>query len=294
MAETLLQLGWSDAADAVHVRSGARVLRSEAALLDLSLAPGVVAVLDCAHPARVRVTLSEPNATAQAAPLPLAVLCTEPGMSPRHAVMTDGRIRSVTRLLEGATGFPPALRIATPDGGRAAGSLRPGDTVLTRDNGFQPVLWTGRVRITPDRYGALFPVAAMRILANGAGPGQPATEIALPPRHRVLVADSRAALHFEEREVLVAAQDLTVLGSAVPGPGQTLDLVQILLPRHQVILAEGLWCETLQATPERLTLLPPLARRQVLSHVRDAAEQGDGSARLMLTRAEVGLLRVGI
>jgi hypothetical protein len=43
--------------------------------------------------------------------------------------------------------FTAACRIATGEGPLAAGWLRPGDLVLTRDSGLQPVVWVGRCQV---------------------------------------------------------------------------------------------------------------------------------------------------
>lgn len=292
MSGPILHLGWSGTGGPVRVQSGAHVLQANGDEVVLRLEGTAPAVLVVEDVRALQVLHVDPPIDPSAPLRPLALIAPAADQAPRHAVMSDGRLRSSARLFEGLAGFLPDTKIATPEGGKLAGLLKPGDPILTRDAGVQPVLWSGRLRVQPKAFGALFPVAPICIPASGLGPGQPSEPLAVPPHQRVLLAENTAALHFEEREVLVAAADLVLLNRARSGEGAALDLIQILLPAHQIILAGGMWCETLQATPERLSMFPAADRRTVLSLAKAQADP-IGAARLMLTRAEAALLRVG-
>ncbi|MCP1170321.1 Hint domain-containing protein, partial [Limimaricola sp. ASW11-118] len=54
--------------------------------------------------------------------------------------MGGKRIETNARIGADRAGLPAGTRIATPLGERAVETLRPGDLVLTRDHGFQPLL----------------------------------------------------------------------------------------------------------------------------------------------------------
>ena len=292
MAGPILHMGWTGADTSVRVLSGGRLVSADQGRLQISLdgdAPARLQVDDIRHLQRAQI---DPAPVSQDPLRPLALVTALGNSAPSHAILSDGRIRSAGRLLDGMTGFLPETRLATSDGARSADSLRPGDSLLTRDAGFQPILWVGRIRIiAADAYGGLLSADTVRVRPGGLGPGQPSNPIDLPPGHRALLAENTAALHFEEREVLVAARDLPFLERGATGPALETDLVQVLLPDHQVVLAEGAWCETLQATPERLCLFAPDARREVLSLIRDRDGASSDAARLMLTLSEAALLR---
>ena len=137
--------------------------------------------------------------------------------------------------------FTAGTRIATPDGPRAVEDLRPGDLVLTQDEGPQPLRWTGRRRVAAE--GAMAPVriAAGRFGAHGA--------LSVSPQHRVVVRDARAELLFDAPEVLVAAKDLIDGRLVTRAPGGFVEYIHLLFDRHQVIFAEGLATESFLPGP---------------------------------------------
>lgn len=92
-------------------------------------------------------------------------------------------------------------RIATPKGARRIESLRPGDRVLTRDHGLQPILW--RVSRNPS-FNDAASTRPVRIRAGAFGAGQPARGLSLSPQHRVLMHDATAG-----RTGFLAARPLT-------------------------------------------------------------------------------------
>ena len=72
------------------------------------------------------------------------------------------------------------------------------------------------------------------------------------PNHRVLVANDKTALYFEEREVLVAAKHLTGLeGVDIVDVSETT-YIHVMFDQHEVILSDGAWTESFQ--PGDMTL----------------------------------------
>ncbi|WP_126976479.1 Hint domain-containing protein [Frigidibacter oleivorans] len=137
--------------------------------------------------------------------------------------------------------FTAGTLIRVPGGERPVEALRPGDLVLTRDDGPQPLRWIGRRRVAAE--GDLAPV---HIAAGTFGPHR---DLTVSPLHRILLRDARAQLLFGEDEVLVAARDL-VDGRAVRRlPGGTVDYVHLLFDRHQIVLSEGLPSESFLPGP---------------------------------------------
>lgn len=133
--------------------------------------------------------------------------------------------------------FTAGTRIATPGGLVPVETLRPGDLVLTLDDGPRPLRWVGRRRVLAA--GALAPV---RI---GAGALGPHGRLVVSPQHRILIRDRRAELLFGEAEVLVAAKDLVNGRCIVQRPGGEVEYLHLLLDRHAVLFAEGLAAESL-------------------------------------------------
>ncbi len=132
--------------------------------------------------------------------------------------------------------FVAGCRIATPEGLRPVEALQPGDLVLTRDEGAQPIRWIGRRQVAAE--GAFAPIAfdAGALGEHGA--------LRLSPEHRVMVQSAMAEVLFGEPEVLVAAKHLVNDRTIRRETGGAVDYLHLMFDRHQVIWAEGLATES--------------------------------------------------
>jgi len=137
--------------------------------------------------------------------------------------------------------FVAGTGILTPDGEVPVESLRPGDLVMTHDDGPQPVRWVGQRRVKAE--GALAPII---IRAGTFGDHR---TLKVSPQHRVMIRDSLAELLFGEREVLIAAKDLVNDRSVRIKQGGEVDYVHLLFDRHQVIWSSGLATESFLPGP---------------------------------------------
>ena len=142
--------------------------------------------------------------------------------------------------------FTPGTLIATPDGERPVEDLRAGDRVLTRDNGIQEICWVGSRGMTGAELTANTHLKPVHIAKGALGAGLPERDMWLSPNHRVLVANDKTALYFEESEVLVAAKHLTALeGISIASPRWTT-YIHIMFEQHEVVLSNGAWTESFQ------------------------------------------------
>jgi hypothetical protein len=132
------------------------------------------------------------------------------------------------------TCFAAGTRIATPRGDVAVEDLRSGDLVQVLLGGTaQPVVWVGRRNL--DCRGHPTPSQAwpIRIRAGAFGTGRPYRDLWLSPDHAVYVND-----------VLVPAKRL-VNGSTIEQiEVDAIDYYHVELPRHDVLLANGLAAES--------------------------------------------------
>lgn len=152
--------------------------------------------------------------------------------------------------------FVAGTMIETPEGEVAVESLLPGDLVLTKDHGAQPVRWVGSRRVAAT--GALAPIR----IAEGAFGAHRA--LMLSPQHRVLVRDALAELLFGDTEVLVAAKDLVNDGTVRQIEGGEVEYVHILFDQHQVVYSEGLATESYLPGPHTTGGFAP----EVLDEIR--------------------------
>lgn len=190
--------------------------------------------------------------------------------------------------------FTPGTRIRCADGDRRIEDLRPGDRVLTRDGGEQPLLWSGLRRISGARLRAMPAIRPVRLRAGALGVDVPDGDLLLSPGHRVLVQGGAADELFGTSEVLVAALDLVddrhVLRDHTL---RETAYIHLLFDRHEVIWANNVACESFHPAEADLAGLDP-DQRGTLEAVRpgllDAPGHYGGFARRTLSAAEAAVL----
>jgi hypothetical protein len=186
--------------------------------------------------------------------------------------------------------FTPGTLIDTARGKVKVEDLAPGDQVLTRDHGYQPLAWVGRRDLTAAELAACPAAAPVRIAAGALGAGLPERDLVVSPRHRMLITGARAELMFGERELLVCAADLLGL------PGVTQDLagdvsyIHVMCDTHQIIRAEGSWTESFQPAAAVIGALDAATRDELLglfpALVTEAGQRAFAAARPVLSGAE--------
>ncbi|MBE2275670.1 MAG: Hint domain-containing protein [Rhodobacteraceae bacterium] len=194
--------------------------------------------------------------------------------------------------------FATGARILTPHGPVHIEDLQEGDLVQTRDNGPQPVLWTGSRRLSGARLYALPHLRPVRFRAGALGLDRPDADLLVSPRHRMLVRGEAARLLFNSDEVLVEAEQL------VDDQSITIDLTltevtyhHLLLENHEILFANGLEAESFHPAATALDLIEATDRARLLALMPelalDPARYG-GFARRSLTASEAAILRHGI
>lgn len=160
--------------------------------------------------------------------------------------------------------FSAGTRIDTPDGPRPVEDLRPGDLVLTLDDGPQSVRWVGRRTVTRQelqRDPRLWPVT---IAAGAFGPMQPEREMAVSRQHRILLTGWHCELHFAEPEILVPAHKLVNGDTVRLQPEGDITYVHFLCDRHQIVFAEGLAAESFYPSCHSMQGVEAEARAELL------------------------------
>jgi len=129
--------------------------------------------------------------------------------------------------------FATGTRIMTADGPVAVEHLSLGTLIPTVHGPPQPIIWIGRRRIDLRRHGKPLSVQPVRIRAGGFGRGCPERDLVLSPDH---------ALFLEE--VLIPVRCLADGESIRQENQEAVTYWHVELPRHAVILAEGLKVES--------------------------------------------------
>ncbi|WP_052265269.1 Hint domain-containing protein [Ruegeria sp. ANG-R] len=168
-----------------------------------------------------------------------------------YSVSTDPTPGSVPCLTAGTL-------VSTDLGPVPVENLKPGQLIALARGGTAPLLQimhrsldTRELRRNPK----LFPV---RICAGALGQGLPRRDLLVSRQHRMLVSSEIVKRMFDRSEVLVAAIRLTELpGIYVDDTVDSISYFHLVLPAHEVIIAEGAPTETLLTGEEALKSLPP-------------------------------------
>lgn len=196
----------------------------------------------------------------------------KPGETSFSYEVSDEAGNTDTGLVQGnvVPCFVAGTRIATPTGPRPVEDLRPGDMVLTLDHAAQPVRWAGSVVAAGS--GTTAPI----LIPAGAFGSHDA--VWLSPQHRVCLAGWGAELVTSAPQILVRARHLVAAGIACCRDTGPVHYVHVMFDRHEVIAANGLWCESYRPGPaslaghsravqdELFALFPDLARDRAAGH----------------------------
>ncbi|WP_281856643.1 Hint domain-containing protein [Litoreibacter halocynthiae] len=173
------------------------------------------------------------------------------------------------------SGFGGGTLIATDDGYVPMDWLRPGDQLLTYNDGFQKVRWIGRDCLVEQPQNT----AAVRLPAGEAVEKPNAQGTLLAARHRVLLTGWQVELHFGMGTILAEAHDFGFpLDHFSPTAPERMACSLVLLDRPQIILANGYWVESLQLTSATKACLTETATSKIgelgldpAHHIRPAA-----------------------
>ncbi len=206
----------------------------------------------------------------------------------------DGSTTSFQNIEKIIPCFTPGTLIETRRGPVAVEDLAPGDRVLTRDNGYQPIRWIGQRTLGPADLVLRPQLQPVRIARGALSANEPEADLIVSPQHRMLLSGSRAELFFGEPEVLAAALHM------VGRPGITrltcarVTYLHLLFDSHEIIRANGAWTESYQPGKATLGALSDPQRKEILDIFPELAEveaeNGWAAARLSLKAHEVRLM----
>lgn len=190
--------------------------------------------------------------------------------------------------------FTPGTKIATPQGERLVETLKAGDRIITRDNGFQDIKWIGSTRVDAQRLAGSPHLRPVLIRQCALGNDLPERDMMVSPNHRVLITGDKTALYFEESEVLVAAKHLTGLPGIDIVDVAEITYIHFMFDQHEVVLSDGAWTESFQPGDHSLAGIDADQRREIIELFPELdTTAGLGSyaaARRSLKRYEAQLL----
>ena len=123
--------------------------------------------------------------------------------------------------------------------------IAPGDLVLTRDHGYQPVRWAGRKSHECSDRTAPVQIESGTFGLHG--------KLVVSPQHRILIEGPKTELLFATPEVLVSAIHLIGHAGVRRWPkDRTVTYVHLLFDQHEVLRSNGIWSESYLPGPQTM------------------------------------------
>lgn len=173
-------------------------------------------------------------------------------MAPRveYALIKVDEAPVATRLSDlVCVSFARGTHIALGSGAqRPIEALVPGDRVLTRDHGAQPIRWIGRATLRA--VGSFAPVVIGRGALGNAG------DLIVSQHHRMFLYQRDRKPGLRTAEVLVQAKHLVDGVNIFLREGGYIDYFSLIFDAHEIIYAEGIPAESLMVNEATLSRLP--------------------------------------
>ncbi|MCB2135468.1 MAG: Hint domain-containing protein [Rhodobacteraceae bacterium] len=145
--------------------------------------------------------------------------------------------------------FAAGTLITIPDGAlRSIESLKPGDGILTRDHGPQPIRWIGKATLRA--VGSFAPIVISAGTLGNLG------DLVVSPHHRIFIYQRGERRLGATAELLVQAKHLVDGDTIFRREGGFVDYYSLVFDQHEIIYAEGIPAESLMVNDTTLNLLP--------------------------------------
>ena len=150
--------------------------------------------------------------------------------------------------------FTPDVRVDTPVGLRAVSTLIVGDLVQTMDHGAQVLRWIGRRKIVFSKGAHRFkPILVQAGAIDGIVPHR---DVMLSPQHRIMLDGPAVQKICGQKTALTPVKALTKARGIRQAQGrETVEYVSLMFDRHEIIMAEGMACESYLPRPYARTYL---------------------------------------
>lgn len=210
------------------------------------LQPGTILTLLATDGERVTIVTGRHEPSGRYFALPLSPLAHRAD----YTLVEVGDYSADLRLAEAICVSFAAGTLVTMAGGaqKVIEQLKIGDTVLTRDNGPQPVRWVGKATLRAKGSFAPVVISAGTLGNNG--------ELVVSPHHRLFIYQRGDRRLNGRAEVLVQAKHLVDGDRVWRREGGFVDYYSLVFDRHEIIYAEGIPAESLMVNEDTVSLLP--------------------------------------
>lgn len=177
----------------------------------------------------------------------------------------SGAARSTRHAFSGGIGGDAQIR--TPFGAKRAEMIRPGDLVVTRDNGLQPVRMIWKRRLSRADMASGSGQVPVRLKPRAIGPMMPTRDLLVAADHRVLVPGYLLSMGDDRQSCLMSAGDLAGASDAAYFDRSTagVELYTFIFDTHQVLAASGLQVESFLPNASTMSSLTGKLRKDLVS-----------------------------
>lgn len=171
-------------------------------------------------------------------------------------------------------GLVGTASLRTPCGPRRAENIRPGDLVVTRDDGLQAVRMVWSRTVTEAEIAADPSLAPVRLKPRAIGPLMPQRDLLLAGDHRILVPGHRLVDMPDESACLISARDIAEASDEAYFDKSRGDVTfyNIVFDAHQIFCADGLPVESFVPSKKNLSSMDAAAKCQIKSLFPDAKD----------------------
>ena len=144
-------------------------------------------------------------------------------------------------------------------------ALKPGDRILTRESGTQPLRLVAKA--TMRARGSFAPVVIPAGTLGNDG------DLVVSPHHRLFLYRHGTRRIANTSEILVQAKHLVDGENIWRREGGTVDYYALVFDNHEIIYAEGIPCESLMVSEATLSLLPEELRGEISARLPGLAHR---------------------
>ena len=173
-------------------------------------------------------------------------------------------------------GLAPETNVRTPCGPRRVENLRPGDLIVTRRDGLQPLRMIWKRTIAASEIAADPSLAPVAMKPRAVGPMMPQTELRLAGSHKLLVPGYRLEGLEDTDACLVRARELvnTTDDVWVDRTNRDITYFNLVFDCHQIFAANGLPVESFLPSPTSVCSLEDAVREELERVLPDLGADG--------------------
>lgn len=164
------------------------------------------------------------------------------------------------------TGVCTGANVRTPFGARRIEMVRPGDLIVTRDNGLLPVKMIWKHTVSAVELAKSPDLAPICLSPRAIGPMMPTRPLRIAPGHMALIPGYRIADVADNMSYLMSIDAVAAPNDAayVDRSDEEITYYNLIFEDHQIFCVDGLPIESLRPTPKIVALMDVETREELL------------------------------